>query len=422
MRRLAIVAAALALAAPARADIDRTAAAEALLQADALCANAEALWKASLCGPMLVADPQTRQVIANRGGPGLTAEGPVFVGALPPDVPVANTAVDWNGRRWTMIMSSSLGGSPEDRAALLMHEAWHRIQARLGFPLRSPDIPYLSTTMGRAMVRLEWRALAAALTANDEGERLRAIADALAFREFRRWTDTGPEAERQLEMNEGLAEYTGQKLSGRADPEAHVAAVLARMEKGQSFSRSFAYGTGPAYGLLLDRYAPRWRDRLKASDDLGLLLQRAVGARRLGGAVNVTAAQLRYGGEAVFAEEYRIQAERERAQADWTARLVTGPVVRLRFAQMNFAFDPNGVFPLPGHGTVYPSARIADAWGVLTVEGGGALIDANYAGVSVPAGQPGATSGPGWRLELSPGWRLAPGERPGDFVVRRGDP
>ena len=419
MRPYAFLAAVLAVAAPAHAEIDRAAAGRALQEFAALCPAGEALWQTNMCGPMLVADPQTRQVVANRAGPGLTAEGGVFVGTLPPNIPIANTAVDWNGRRWTMVMAGALGGPAEDRAALLMHEAWHRIQIKLGFPLRSPDIPYLSSTMGRSTVRLEWRALSAALMAQDEGARLRAVADALAFREFRRWTDTGPEAERQLEMNEGLAEYTGQKLSGRTDPEAHVAAVLARMEKGDSFSRSFAYGTGPAYGLLLDRYAPHWREKLKPSDDLGTLLQRALGARRLGGAVNVTAAQQRYGGESVFEEEYRIQAVREQATAEWTLKLATGPVVRLPISQASFSFDPNSVFPLPPHGTVYPSARISDAWGVLTVDGGGALIDPNFAGVSVPAGQPGALSGPGWRLELNPGWRAAPGRRPGDYTVEK---
>lgn len=419
MRPIAILAAALAVAAPAQAGIDRDQARNALRQFSDLCPAGQALWRTSLCGPMMIADPQTREVVANRAGPGLTAEGELFTGTLPASLPIANTAIEWNGRRWTMVLSGALDGSPEDRAALLMHEAWHRTQVRLGFPLRSPEIPYLATTLGRSMVRLEWRALATALTADEEEARLRAIADALAFREFRRWTEAGPEAERQLEMSEGLAEYTGQKLSGRNDPEAHVAALLARMETGESFSRSFAYGTGPAYGLLLDRYAPHWRDRLKASDDLGALLQRAVGSRRLGGAVNVTAAQLRYGGEAVFAEEHRIQAARDQAQATWTGKLIAGPVLRLPFGQMTFSFDPNAVFPLPGHGTVYPSARIADVWGVLTVEGGGALIDSSFAGVSVPAPGPGATSGPGWRLELAPGWRLVPGARPGDYTARQ---
>lgn len=422
MHRLALSAAAAAafLATPAWAEIDRAAATRALSEASVLCQGGKALWRVNMCGPMLIADPRTRQVVANRAGPGLRAEGAVFVGQLPPRYTIANTAIDWEAKRWTMVMSTALSDDdPYDRGQVLMHEAWHRVQLGLGFPMLSPAVDYLATTMGRSMVRLEFRALASALTATDEESRLRAIADALAFREFRRWTDTGPEMERQLEMNEGLAAYTGHRLSGRPELEAYVGRMLAGMEKGDSFSRSFAYGTGPAYGLLLDRYAPNWRQRLKAGDDLGKLLERAVGSRRLGGHVAVTAAQLRYGGEALFREEHDRAEVRRKAEAEWTAKLVAGPVLRLPFGQMQFSFDPNKVMPLPPHGTVYPSARIVDAWGILTVEGGGALIDPNFSGVTTPAGEAGALSGPGWRLELNPGWRVVPGGRPGDYTVEK---
>ncbi|MBX7248914.1 MAG: hypothetical protein K1X35_07655 [Caulobacteraceae bacterium] len=412
---LAVAGTAVALAPAARAEIDRAAAARALAEADALC-GARDLWRRSLCGPILIVDPATRQVVANRPGPGLTAAGGVFIGALPAELPVANTATDWNGRRWSMIMTGSLGDDPLDRAQLLMHESFHRIQAELGLPMRSPDIPYLSTTMGRAMLRLEWRALARALAAEDEGARLRAVADALAFRQFRRWTADGPEAERQLEINEGLAEYTGLKLSGRADKAAWVAARLARMERSDSYARSFAYGSGPAYGLLLDRYAPHWRDRIKGSDDLGLLLERAIGARRLGGEVDVTQAQARYGGEGIFREEYGRQAAREQAATAWTGRLVDGPVLRLPLRQAQTSFDPNAVFPLPPSGTVYPTLEVSDVWGVLKVDGG-ALVANDWSMVVVQAGAPGDVSGPGWSLQLRPGWRIARGERPGDFML-----
>ena len=424
MHRLTLAAAAAAatalLATPALAEIDRAAAAEALGEAALLCKGGKALWRIDMCGPMLIADPRTRQVVANRAGPGLRAEGAVFVGVLPPRYTIANTAIDWEGRRWTMVMSTALSKDDAyDRGQVLMHEAWHRVQQRIGFPMLSPSVDYLASTMGRSMVRLEWRALAVALTAPDEEARVRAIADALAFREFRRWTEAGPELERQLEMNEGLAAYTGHKLSGRPDLEAYVARMLAGMERGDSFSRSFAYGTGPAYGLLLDRYAPKWRSKLKAHDDLGKLLERAVGSRRLGGHVDVTAAQGRYGGDTVFREEHDRAAVRQKAEAAWRAKLLDGPVLRLPFAQMQFSFDPNTVMPLSPQGTVYPSARIVDAWGILTVEGGGALIDPNFSGVAVAAGEPGALSGPGWRLELAPGWRIVPRGRAGDFTVEK---
>lgn len=423
MRSLALLAAGAALVStPALAEVDRAAARRALSEAAVLCKGGKALWGVNLCGPMLIADPQTRQVVANRAGPGLAPAGEVFVGGLPAAQPVYNGTLDWGGRRWTMVMSTALSeDDAHDRGTLLMHEAWHRIQRDLGLPMHSPSIDYLATPMGRAMVRLEWRALSAALTAGDEPARLRAIADALAFREFRRWTETGPEQERQLEMNEGLAAYTGHKLSGRPDPDAHVAALLARMERGQSFSRAFAYGSGPAYGLLLDRYAPNWRKRLRARDDLGKLLERAVGARRLGGHVDVTAAQARYAGEAVFAEEHQRHETRRKAEAEWTARLVDGPVLRISLADAQFSFDPTNVVPLAPHGTVYPRAEFSGPWGVLKVDGGGALIDGAFAGAAVPAAPDGGRSGPGWTLDLAPGWRIAPGERAGDFTLRKGD-
>lgn len=412
---LALTGTALAVADPARAEIDRAAAARALGEAEAICGE-KGVWRKTLCGPMMIVDPASRQIVANRAAPGLTATAGVFVGQLPPEMPVANTAVDWNGRKWSMVMQGALGDDPVARAQLLMHESFHRIQAELGFPMRSPDIPYLSSTMGRAMLRLEWRALSKALTAEDEGQRLRAIADALAFREFRRWTADGPEAERQLEINEGLAEYTGLKLSGRADKAAWVAAKLGRMEGADSFARTFAYGSGPAYGLLLDRYSPHWRDRLKGSDDLGAVLERAVGARRLGEHVDVTQAQVRYGGDEVFRQEHERQVVRDQATASWKAKLVDGPVLHLPLRQVNVSFDPNTVFPLPPLGTVYPAIQVSDVWGVLKVDGG-ALIEGAWSAMRVQAGPSGATAGPGWTLELKPGWRIVPGERAGDLKV-----
>lgn len=414
----AVAAAVLCAADPAAAAIDRTAAERALSEAAVLCKGGKAVWGVDLCGPMLIADPQTREVVANRPGAGLTPAGGAYVGVLPPGQPVYNGAIDWNGRRWTMVMSTALSDDPHERATLLMHEAWHRIQRDLGFPMNSPTIDYLATPMGRAMVRLEWRALAAALTAEDEPARRRAVADALAFREFRRWTETGPEFERQLEMNEGLAAYTGHRLSGRPDVEAHVARMLARMEKGESFSRSFAYGSGPAYGLLLDRYAPKWRRKLKARDDLGKLLERAVGSKRLGGHVDITAAQARYGGDAVFAEETTRHQARVKAQAAWTARLVDGPVLRIALEGAQFSFDPTNVTPLAPHGSVYPTAEFSGPWGVLTVTDG-ALIDSSFANVAVQAAPDGGLTGPGWALKLNAGWRVAPGTRAGDFTLAR---
>jgi hypothetical protein len=80
---------------------------------------------------------------------------------------------------------------------------------------------------------------------------------------------------------------------------------------------------------------------------------------------------------------------------------------------------------LEGVGTVYESARVVDGWGILEVASGGALFlrdDRGWiTGVAVPAPS-GSTdppaAGEGWTLKLAEGWEIAPGQRPGDWLVR----
>jgi hypothetical protein len=158
-------------------------------------------------------------------------------------------------------------------------------------------------------MRLEWRALARAL--REAGEvRLSAIRDALAFRHARhaRFANMA-ETERALDINEGLASYTQAVL-----PAPSEAAAIATVVEGlaaadgtvESFVRTFAYVSGPAYGLLLDTASPGWTRRVRASDDPAALLMRAIAGPL---AADAAAAAARYGGPEVrAAEERREQA------------------------------------------------------------------------------------------------------------------
>ncbi|HYF24005.1 MAG TPA: hypothetical protein VD929_11470 [Caulobacteraceae bacterium] len=387
----------------------------------ACAADGGRLWKRDLCGPVVFVDPQTRMFVADREAPvDAKLKGGLFLGRLPSEMNAANTAVEWGGGRWTMVLWP-LPSDKADRLGLLMHEAFHRVQPDLKIPMRSPVPAHLADANGRAGMRMEWRALAAALSAADDAARRTAIADALAFRAWRR--SLAPDAgrlENDLELNEGLAEYTGQKLSGRPDAEKHAASALARAEGQESYARSFAYASGPAYGLLLDRYEPGWRGRISQASDLGQMLAAAVRPS----VPDWKAAGARYGFDQVLAEEAAAAAERDRQAAQWRAKLVDGPVLRLPFGQMQIQFDPGKLFPLQEHGTVYPALRITDAWGVLEVKEG-ALVDGSWSGVRVvaPSGaaETGQLSGPGWTLKLAPGWRLRPGARAGDFTIAKAE-
>ncbi|ALN80417.1 hypothetical protein LA76x_2284 [Lysobacter antibioticus] len=414
---LAVVAATAAAEAP-----DPEAAAGYIAERDAACrADAGQLWGEPLCAPLLLVDASTRSTVASQVVDGFAAKGEVFVGTLPKERNVANTAVDWNGTRWVM----ALWPLPEDafeRRQLLIHESWHAAQDRLGLPARSPTPAHLAEVEARIALRMEWRALAAALGASDDSARKRAIGDALVFRASRRAaTVQARELENQLELNEGLAEYTGQRLAGRREAEAYAAAQLARHEGDDSFVRSFAYRSGPAYGLLLDRYGD-WRSGLNPDSDLGELLAGKAGVVLPGDtATAAKQAGARYGIDAVRADEIGRDLARQRQAADWTAKLVDRPGLRAPFVAMNISFDPRALFPLPPHGTVYPTLRVSDQWGILEANAG-ALIDEAWSQARLPGpgrlrDSDGLWVGEGWTLKLNPGWTVS--EADGGQILRR---
>jgi len=413
--------------------IDVAQAKQYLVEARRICEkDAGKLWGKSLCAPMIFADSQTRGVVANQADAEsrLKEQDGVFVGELPPEVNAANTALTWAGTKWTMIIWP-LPASPTARARLMMHELFHHLQDDLGLPGSNPTNAHLATLEGRIWLELEWRALQQALARPEQLplERKRAAEDALLFRLQRR--SLFPKAameERELEMNEGLAEYTGYKLRGTVDA-ATTEAIINRLGSAaddSSFSRSFAYVSGPAYGMLLDLASASWRKGLTAKSDLGELLRQAYAIslpQDIMTAANTRAAE--YDGGALRWSETRQAEERQAALDAYKKRLIDGPVLRLQVLEkFDFSFDPNHVIPLDENTAIYPTLRVTDVWGVLEVSDGALMKrdQGKFVGVAVEApkdavGKSGVVEGPGWKLTLSPGWRLAESERKGDLVV-----
>src|SRR5205814_1020144 len=274
----AALAAGLPLASVGTQEIDTARALSALRDATKSCeADGGMLWKRSLCGPIALVDRQTRLVIANDtvAGKHFLRLGDAFVTTLPENQYVANTSFAWGGRTWTMVALPL----PRDRFAridLVMHEVFHREQEALG--LRQSDAlnNQLDMRAGRTWLRLEYRALARALAALPELSAVRHHAEsALIFRAQRRSIYPGSDSlEATLEIQEGLPEYTGQRLAMQQTGEgpARVAKYVRDYETTPTFVRAFAYGTGPAIGVLLDQVSPDWRDAVLKKRDIGALL------------------------------------------------------------------------------------------------------------------------------------------------------
>ncbi len=414
----------------APAPIDLTLAQEYVAElATASAVDDGKLWGVRLYGPLLLVDPGSRFVAANRldSAGVLTRSDGLFTGSWPAEQPISNTAMRWGGERWTMIMWP-LPSDGYARRRLAFHEMFHRIEPELGIILSDAVNEHLATRDGRIWTRLEWRALGEALIRKGS-ERSAALEDALLFRGRRRSLFPNAAAEeRALELNEGLAEYTGLKLSGLpAELLADRAAVeLANREQQDSYSRSFAYASGPAYGVLLDERGVSWRRGLTSGSDLSELLRKAYGFSVDPAGRGAEQRALRYGGRRIIAQE-SARAERIAAtEARLKAQLVDGPTLTLPASpQVGYSFDPTAVTPLPGIGTTYESAKITDGWGILTVNSGGVLlvrsgVDVVRVVVPVPANAPNPPiAGEGWKLELAAGWAIERSGRTGSWEVRR---
>lgn len=393
-------------------------------------ADGGALWGVKLYGPTIIADPVTRFAVANEPDDAgvLKAQDDLFVGTLPDNVLVANTGINWGGKRWSMLVWPLPDGRYA-RGRLLMHEAFHRIQEQLSIPALSPTNGHLDTLDGRLWMQLEWRALTEALLRTGEGQKS-AIMDALTFRAVRSWMMMGPAMteERQLELNEGLAEYTGVVLSGLPASAwgAHAASALEQREQFQSFSRNFAYVTGPAYGLLLDQFAPGWRKKLTSESRLDGLLAEAVGYVAPAGGESALAEQARarigrYEGEHLLTVEEARESRRLERQSAWKKRFIDGPVLIARVGEnFNFNFNPNGVEAYDQDRAVYSPVRCSDDWGVLQVPGEALIVRSAGRVVEVRVPAPtdvSARQGNGWTLTLAEGWTLKAGERQGDVII-----
>jgi len=373
------------------------------------------LWNHHLYGPLLFVNQDNRTIIANEKDTKgiLTKNGEIYTGILPNEINIANTAFDWNGKRWTMLMLPL----PEDyneRLNLLIHELFHRIQPELGFVnLIEKQSNHLDDLNGRIFLKLELEALRSALMSDGETTKQKHIQNALLFRNYRYKLYSGAkENENTLELNEGIAEYTGSILSNRTDEKLkeHYVQMINNFYNNHTFVRSFAYITMPVYGYFIYLKNDSWNKEISNSTNL---------TDYISGFFNISiptdlietinAIKGDYSFEEIESFEVNRDNELKKLIAEYETKFLTNPTLTIQFENMKISFDPRNIMPLKNLGTVYPNLRISDNWGILTVENG-ALLSNNWDKVTVS--EPAKTNdniieGDGWKLELNSNWELA---------------
>jgi hypothetical protein len=399
------------------AQVDQQRAQEFFKEAQALCEHdGGRLWGAPICMPMVIGDARTQTFATSQPPP--EAPRPKLIGLL-------NGPVQWGDTMWAAMTWDTLAAARTPRAggAMLVHESFHIVQARLGLGVGTDSAEHLDSVDGRYWMRLEWRALARALRESGDARGL-AVRDALAFRQARhtRFPDK-VETERALYINEGLASYTQAVLPAEsgAGAIAGVLELLAGAEDGESFVRTFAYTSGPAYGLLLDAASPGWTRKLRASDDPAAMLMTALGVQPV---ADAGAAAARYGGAELRAAEEQREQQRQARIAELRRRFVDGPVFVTPGGGGGLS-NSLGAVVIPEAGTVYFGAyRMSGEWGTLEADKGVLMAtDGRTRRLPAPAAADGATiSGDGWTFKATAGWVIRQGARQGDYEVVRREP
>ena len=95
--------------------------------------DAGRLWGERLYGKILLVDPQTGFTVSNEPDAQgvLHPSDGVYVGKMPKDAIISNAPIEWEGARWTMLMSPTIPDDRIDRGITFAHEMFHRIQPRV---------------------------------------------------------------------------------------------------------------------------------------------------------------------------------------------------------------------------------------------------------------------------------------------------
>lgn len=364
------------------------------------------LWNHSLEGPLMLVNRETQIIIANvndNSGKLVEREN-LFVGKLPENINIANTAFDWNDKRWTMV-ALPLPETKEERLNLLIHESFHKIQPAIGFDsLNEIQSIHLDTKNGRIYLKLELEALKKALGSTEPDIHIK---NALLFRLYRyqNFLDA-KKAENSLEINEGLAEYTGSILSQRTESDLtkHFISQIDWFYSMPTYVRSFAYFTIPVYGFFMNKTDKDWNLQVTKNTNLTDFI---IGFWKIESPTlknsNILQLGKEYGIDSIIESETRRELEIEELKSKYKKTFLSDSIVEIGLEDMKIGFNPSNIMPLDSLGTVYPNLRITDNWGILEVDSCGALVSPEWNKVSISYPElitDTLISGKGWRLKL----------------------
>jgi hypothetical protein len=383
------------------------------------------LWGKNLYGPIIFVDRNTRKIITNfPDNEGLLKEKDgVYSGNYAKELIINNSVVTFGG----MFFAMTPLPAEEDEYRIVtrsIHSLFHRYQEITGNTSSGNITTNMDENNARLWIKLEWKALRKALTAQGEEQQL-AIRDALVFRGANHeFYQKYVKDEIKFEDYEGLATFTYTLLATNTPEEFNRRLLenLDRIYSMQSYSRSYGSIHGALYAALLYRKGFDFTTIRSENVDLGELTKKAYNIQTPAICRDVAGSlALNYDLETIRNEESKREADIRDRILQMTSTFTEKPVVFLELESPYFDYELEDIHAMDTLGTLYSKLRVSDNWGKLSVEGGGCLVSNNFKFLRITAKgfktDKNRFVGEGWMLLLNNEWELVPANQ--NYFVRK---
>lgn len=346
---------------------------------DSLCkVDNGSLWAKNLYGASMFVFPTSRLIIANEvdiQGKLIPKDG-LYIGKLPENINIANTAFDWDGKSWTMLNWNAISKTDKySRDKLLIHESWHRNQTEIGIPSVMSANMHLDELQGSILLKLEFLTLIKALNAEQKADRIAHLRYALMIKKYRQLIYP-KNNENEFELHEGMAEFTGFMLCG-LDKKLLPLIVAKQLDQAidkDALANSFAYLTGPAYGILFNTVSNNWLEKTKKGNNLLEIGQQIIGKQILLDTLllknEVTNIINHYHAESLVKTETDRFEHQLQLVAEYEQKYLEGNQLIIKNNNLQFTFNPQEKLTSIGMGVVYKTMRLSGEWGVVEVKNG----------------------------------------------------
>jgi len=268
----------------------------------------------------------------------------------------SNSVQEYMGKEYATILISYL----TDDGSTFIHELFHTLQNK-HITLNGEPIVYLDNYDARQWLRLEFKALKTTLQSimnNQELEKIKLhFNDALLFRKIRQ-TKYKEHLTKELEIEtlEGLAQYTGVKLSNTKSVYADAITEIDEREAAPTYGRPFPYATGLAYGLIFDYLNIEWKKGLDSSYNFLEIYEKKVIKKEL--AITdtlVLQAKSRNNFKQIHQEELAKKIEQEKLIDFYSEMFFKKPTLSVTSINNNYgrSYDMYGTLTLDSSSIVY---------------------------------------------------------------------